>query len=105
MEKVYYSIREAQQLTGLPASTLRFWETMFPQLDPHIPTDNRRRYYTPKDIELIKQIKYLRDDRHLSVPAIQKELQANSQTVNAQQKVVEQLRELQQMLIEIRQHL
>ena len=32
--KIYYSMTEAQEMTGLPASTLRYWERHFTQLDP-----------------------------------------------------------------------
>ena len=33
--KIYHSCAEVCQLTGLPACTLRYWETQFMQLSPY----------------------------------------------------------------------
>ena len=33
-EKIYYSLRETEKETGIPASTLRFWEKAFDELSP-----------------------------------------------------------------------
>ena len=38
--------------------TLRFWETKFKQLKPTI-LSGRRRYYSPKDVEMVKLIFFL----------------------------------------------
>ena len=64
-EKIYYSMNEAQEMTGLPASTLRYWEKHFDQLNPR-KDGHGNRYYTMVDIALIKQIKYLRDEMHIT---------------------------------------
>ena len=73
--KVYYSIAEVRKETDLPASTLRYWEDQFEQLAPY--KDNSgNRYYTLKDIELIKQIKYIRNELHITrIQAIKNQLQ------------------------------
>ena len=63
--KVYYSIAEVRSLTGLPISTLRYWETQFTQLSPY--KDERgNRYYTEQDIDFIKQVKYIRDELRIT---------------------------------------
>ena len=33
-EKIYYSLRETIEATGVPAPTLRYWEKQFNQLSP-----------------------------------------------------------------------
>lgn len=57
-KKVYYSIGEVCDLTGLKPHVLRYWETQFEILRP---TKNRagNRVYRPKDIELILLVKNL----------------------------------------------
>ena len=73
-EKIYYSMTEAQEMTGLPASTLRYWERHFEQLSPR-KDGHGNRYYTSSDIDLIKQIRYLRDEMHITrIQAIRQEL-------------------------------
>ncbi len=56
--KVYYSIGEVCDLTGLKSHVLRYWENQFEVLNP---TKNRsgNRVFRPKDIELILLVKHL----------------------------------------------
>lgn len=62
--KLYYSIGEVSERTGLEAHVLRFWESEFPELHPR---KNRggRRVYTEEDIRTVERIQQLlRDDRY-----------------------------------------
>jgi len=54
--KLYYSISEVSELTGVKAYVLRFWEREFPTLKPK---KNRsgNRIYQEKEIELVRHIK------------------------------------------------
>jgi len=58
IKKLYYSIGEVAELTGLKAYVLRYWETEFKQLNP---PKNRagNRTYRQKDIEVLLEIKDL----------------------------------------------
>ena len=58
VKKLYYSIGEVSELTGLKAYVLRYWETEFSQLKP---PKNRagNRTYRQKDIDLLLDIKDL----------------------------------------------
>ena len=68
--KVYYSIAEVRQLTELPVATLRYWEQQFAQLSPY-KDEHGNRYYTEKDIALIKQIKkHLSDGKIVNLDAL-----------------------------------
>lgn len=72
--KAYYSQRETIAETGLPASTLRYWEQQFEQLNPR-KDDHGNRYYTKANIELIKRIQYIRDQLHITrIAGIRREL-------------------------------
>ena len=57
-KKVYYSIGEVCDLTGLKPHVLRYWETQFYVLNP---TKNRagNRVYRSKEIEIILLVKHL----------------------------------------------
>lgn len=52
MNKKYFSIHEASEITGLPAHRLRYAEKAIPGLKIH--QIRSRRYYTHKDIAQIK---------------------------------------------------
>jgi len=72
-EKLYYSISEVAQMTGLEAYVLRYWEKEFPMLRPR---KNRggNRTYTRKDIELIHRINHLRNTEKLTIAGTRNKL-------------------------------
>jgi len=58
LKKLYYSITEVAEMTGLKPHILRYWETEFPFLKPK---RNRagNRAYRKRDIEMVLLIKKL----------------------------------------------
>ena len=55
----------------LQTHTIRYWETQFKQIKPVIRA-GKRRYYSKKNIENIKKIKYLLKDRGLTIKGVKK---------------------------------
>jgi DNA-binding transcriptional MerR regulator len=57
-KKVYYSIGEVCDLSGLKPHVLRYWETQFDVLNP---TKNRagNRVYRSRDVEVVLLVKHL----------------------------------------------
>ena len=53
--KLYKSIGEVSKEISISTHTLRFWEKEFKQIKP-ITFDGNRRYYTEKDIDILKII-------------------------------------------------
>ncbi len=101
MEKVYYSIKEVSEISGLPFSTLRYWEQIFPMLRPHR-NQGMTRFYTKSDLELIVKIKFLRDEQHLSVAAIKKRLKVGDDTIERRMQLTELLKRIREELVAIR---
>tara|TARA_B100000029_G_C17184506_1_gene818243 strand:+ start:312 stop:686 length:375 start_codon:yes stop_codon:yes gene_type:complete len=66
IKKLYYSIGEVSEMTGLKQYVLRFWESEFSQLNPN---KNRagNRVYRTIDIDLINEIKSLLYDRKFTI--------------------------------------
>lgn len=73
--KTYYRIREVVAMLNIPASTLRFWEDTFEQLEPDKTSSGHRRY-TPENIEVCKLIKHLLRDKGYSLEYAKRELEA-----------------------------
>lgn len=58
IKRLYYSIGEVSQLTGLERYVLRYWEKEFDQLKP-AKNKGGNRIYTNRDIKIIMMIKRL----------------------------------------------
>lgn len=101
-EKKYYSLRETETETGIPASTLRYWEKQFEELSPR-KDGHGNRYYTREDQEVIKRIRYIRDEMKITrIEAIRKELKDNTRHSDERQSAVEILMRVREELCEIR---
>lgn len=97
MEKMYYSISEVSNLTGLSQSNLRFWEKEFKHLKPKR-NDKGTRFYTKEDIETIKQIAFLVNEQKLTLDGAKRRLGQKKDTVAKQQQLVERLKRIRQEL-------
>lgn len=99
--KLYYSIKEVAQHFGLNESTLRYWETEFPQLKPKTVAKTKVRQYTVEDIQEISVIYNLVKVRGFKLAAARKMLSANrhgaertSEVLSTLMSVRDQLKEL-----------
>ena len=102
IEKQYYSLRETEKETGVPVTTLRYWEKEFEQLSPR-KDGHGNRYYTREDQELIKRINYLRDELKITrIAAIRKELTSNTKRSDERQAALDILLRVKEELCEIR---
>ena len=100
--KIYYSLKETVDTTGVPASTLRFWEKEFEELHPR-KDGHGNRYYTREDQEIIKRIKYIRDELKITrIEAIRKELRQNEKRSDERQAALDILLRVKEELCEIR---
>jgi DNA-binding transcriptional MerR regulator len=77
MKKLYYSIGEISERTGVEPHILRYWETVFPQFNP---SKNRagKRIYTEKHLETALKLKDLVKDKKFSTAGALKVLENKS---------------------------
>lgn len=101
LTKKYYRIREVSELIGVAQSTLRYWESAFPRLTPSR-NEKGTRFYTPKDIELLRQIKYLVHDKGLKIEAAVEQMKVSSDTVATRQRAIERLEHIRAELLLMR---
>ena len=57
----------------LQTYTIRYWETQFKQIKPDIRA-GKRRYYSIKDLKIIKYIKFLLKEKGLTISGVKKML-------------------------------
>jgi len=81
IKKLYYSISEVSEITGLKQYVLRYWETEFSQLKP---AKNRagNRIYRSHDVDTIMQIKSLLYDRKFTIKGAQQHFKRPSEELN-----------------------
>jgi DNA-binding transcriptional MerR regulator len=72
--KVYYSISEVAEMTGLEPHVLRYWETEFPALRP-LKNRGGNRAYREKDIKLIYLIKNLLYHERFTIEGARRQIQ------------------------------
>jgi len=97
LSKKYYKIREVAELVWVPASTLRFWEGHFPEV---VPTRNDRgtRFYTPRNIEKLRMVKYLVKEKGLKIEAAREQMRINSDGVSRRSDAVKRLKNVRAQL-------
>ena len=65
MKKLYYSIGEVSEITGIEPHVLRYWESVFKDLNPK-KNKGGNRVYKEKDIEIIVKLKKLIKEKKYS---------------------------------------
>jgi DNA-binding transcriptional MerR regulator len=76
--KAFYTIGEVSRITGVPPHVLRYWEEEGKLLKPSR-RRSRHRLYRPADIQLIFEIKRLREEDKLSLAALRRQLHPQPQ--------------------------
>ena len=72
-QKAFYTIGEVSRLTGVQPHVLRYWEEPGKLLRPSR-RHSRHRLYRPADIQLVFEIKRLREEEKLSLTAMRRQL-------------------------------
>ena len=80
-DAAYKTIGEVAKALGLvnketghlQTHTIRYWETQFKQIRPNIRA-GKRRYYSVKDLKIIRYIKFLLKEKGLTISGVKKML-------------------------------
>ena len=94
VSKMYYSIKEVASLLEEAESTLRYWEKEFPDFISPKRNDSGVRFYSEKDIEDIRLVKYLIRDRGLTLEGVRKKLKTGKDKALQQAKAIQHLKNI-----------
>ena len=103
--KIYYSIKEVAQMLGVAESTLRFWESEFPQIKPQTARGTGIRQYTAKDIEQLKVIYNLVKVRGFKIAAARKMLNVNKEGADRSADILNTLISVRDQLKDLKKHI
>lgn len=108
IKKIYYSIREVSELTGIESHVLRFWEKEFSLLNPRRGRSGNR-MYTERNIKIILAIRDLLYAQKYTIQGaaerlkIDRGLWENQSIENATPNIENPMIELRRMLLELKQ--
>ena len=104
--KMYYSIKEVAQELSVTETTLRYWESVFPQVAPYKGANGVRRY-TKEDIKTLRTIYHLVKERKLTLAGAKKQLKNGGPKENAETNcdVIDRLKAIKEELLGIKQEL
>lgn len=88
--KQYYKIKEVAEMLGISPSTLRYWESEFPECRPGR-TIAGQRQYTPANIETLKAIHFLLKVRGMKIELAKQQLKNNPKTISRHVEVIDSL--------------
>lgn len=108
-DKKYFTIGEVAEISDLKSHVLRYWEQVFPQLEPS--KRRGRRYYQKKDVLLVLEIKSLLHDQGFTIPGAKsrlskRDIDISESALNTEQKsVIEELQKIKSELSEFRNYI
>lgn len=97
MKKLYYSIGEVSEITGIEPHVLRYWESVFNDLNPK-KNNGGNRVYKEKDIAIIVKLKKLIKEKKYSTKGAKQVLEnENTEQVVEQEMPVDLKKDLREI--------
>ena len=100
ISKLYYTMGEVTQMFDVNASQIRFYEKEFDIIQPK-KNKKGNRLFTPEDIENLKIIFHLTDDKGFTLKGAKEHLKNNSGDVKENQKIIASLEKLKDFLLKL----
>ena len=104
--KMYYSIKEVAEVLSVTETTLRYWETVFPQVSPYKGANGVRRY-TKDDIKTLRTIYHLVKERGLTLAGAKQQFKSGGPKESAENvsEVIDRLKSIREELLGIKEQL
>ncbi|WP_443947197.1 MerR family transcriptional regulator [Pedobacter sp. AW1-32] len=104
INKMYYTMGEVTEMFNVNASQIRFYEKEFDILQPK-KNKKGNRLFTPEDIENLKIIFNLVDEKGFTLKGAKEFLKNNKSDVKENQKIIDSLEKLKGFLVNLAQEL
>jgi len=101
ISKMYYTMGEVSAMFDVNQSLLRFYEKEFDILQPK-KNKKGNRYFTPEDIENLKIIFNLINDKGYTLQGAKDHLKQNLNTTKDNQSIINSLESIKSFLLEVR---
>ena len=104
INKMYYTMGEVTEMFNVNASQIRFYEKEFDILQPK-KNKKGNRLFTPEDIENLKIIFNLVDEKGFTLKGAKEYLKNNKSDVKENQRIIDSLEKLKGFLVNLAQEL
>lgn len=104
INKMYYTMGEVTEMFNVNASQIRFYEKEFDILQPK-KNKKGNRLFTPEDIENLKIIFNLVDEKGFTLKGAKDYLKSNKSGIKENQKIIDSLEKLKGFLVNLAQEL
>lgn len=101
---MYYTMGEVTEMFNVNASQIRFYEKEFDVLQPK-KNKKGNRLFTPEDIENLKIIFHLVDDKGFTLKGAKEHLKNNTSEVKENQKIIASLEKLKDFLLKLNEEI
>lgn len=95
-----FTIGQVEELTGIKAHILRYWEEVVPGFSPQKNLTGRREY-TQHDLELIFRLKYLINEKKFTAEGAGRQILEDAQAVQQNAELIQQIRETRAILTDL----
>ena len=95
-----YTIGQIEDLTGVKAHILRYWEEVVPGFTPRKDMSGRR-LYSQREVDLILRLKYLITEKKFTAEGAGRQIIEEAQAVQDNAELISQIREWRQLLTEV----
>ena len=92
-----YSIGEVEQITGVKAYVLRYWEEIIPCFAPK-KDDFGRRIYSQREIDIIRRLKYLIYEKRYTIDGARSQIIEETELSDANAAALQALHEAREEL-------
>ncbi|MBS0011914.1 MAG: MerR family transcriptional regulator [Bacteroidales bacterium] len=100
-KKLFYSIGEVAEILGEQTSAVRYWENEFDIIKPQ-KNKKGNRMFTPEDVDKLKMIHYLLKEKGMTIAGVRKKMSENPDDMKKTHEVIQSLKEIREVLLEIR---
>ncbi|RZK48604.1 MAG: MerR family transcriptional regulator [Pedobacter sp.] len=104
INKMYYTMGEVTEMFNVNASQIRFYEKEFDILQPK-KNKKGNRLFTPEDVENLKIIFHLVNDKGFTLKGAKEHLKTNSGDVKENQKIIASLEKIKTFLVKLNEEL
>ena len=95
-----YSIGQVEEITGVKAHVLRYWEEIIPGFAPQKDIGGRR-IYSRRELELVMRLKFLIYEKKFTIEGARDQLISEVDSVNDNAELIRQISELRKDLTDL----
>ncbi len=95
-----FSIGEVEEVTGVKAHTLRYWEEVIPSFSPS-KGDGGRRLYTKTDIQLILRLNHLINEKKYTIEGARNQIISEASLTGLAQTTIPKIHQMRSELLDL----